>query len=191
MRWRWRWQLPERDADGDDAGETSSTAWLYMSPVNFHYFCYSAAALSLCVCVCVSMCLPFWLTNTCKLVGLAWLLRAHFRLCDNASKLFFFYMFCLFLLECQLQTFKVSWQRQLGQDAGVTLAGSKQMIKYASACACFHVMLVCVLCGVVYVCVRVELSLCGMRFSLCGFWPFSLYSLPCRRGLGKQGIIEA
>lgn len=85
-------------------------------------------------------------------------------------------MFCLFLLECQLQTFKVSWQRQLcrakqnqeaAADAGAVGAGEKTNDK---VCKCMCMFPLCKCVCVVFV--RVELSLCGMRFSLCGFLAF-------------------
>lgn len=131
-------------------------------PCEFPLLLLLACALGVCVylCVlagvCVYIYIAFWLTNTCILVGLAGLgCCARILGCVTIFPLLFFYVFCLFLLECQLQTFKVSWRRQLrrakqGQEAGARGPGDKTNDKVCK-CMCMFPLCKCVsvwcLCG--------------------------------------------
>lgn len=106
-------------------------------------------------------------------------------------------MFCLFLLECQLQTFKVSWQRQLcrakqnqeaAADAGAVGEGEKTNDK---VCKC---MCMFPLCKRVCVCVW---CLCGLSclivawgFHCAVFWPFSLYIWTCKKEAQREGYLN-
>lgn len=130
------------------------------------------------------------------LVGLAWVgCCARILGCVTIFPLLFFMCFVYFCLNVNCRHLKfhgrgscaeLSRTKKRARMRAPWGRGSKQMIKYASACACF-------LCANVCVCVvfvRVELSLCGMRFSLCGFLVFLFIHLDLQKGRSDGRVFK-